>query len=307
MTKVSILTSSFGTPDAKSLELCREAGFEVKLNPHGRRLNSLEVVELASNANGIISGVEILNEETLKQLKSLKVISRCGSGVDNIDLKTASSLGIKVFNTPEAPVQAVAELTLGMMLAMLRNISLIDRRLHEGKWERKIGGLLAGKKVGLVGFGRIGQKVAELLAPFQAALAYTDLKPLQHSKIPFMPFKEILAWGDIISLHCNAPEGQTAALIGAKELELMKSGAFLVNPSRGNLIEERALYQSLKTGHIAGAALDVYAQEPYQGPLKELDQVILTPHIGSFTRETRVIMEVESVNNLIKGLKESHG
>lgn len=303
MLKIAITTTSFGEFDERPLRLLRESGFEVALSSYGRKLRQKEVIELAKDAIGLIAGTEILNSKTLAELPRLKVISRCGTGVDNVDLKVAKRLGIKVYNTVDGPTVAVAELTIGLILALLRKIAFMDRQMRRGLWKKRMGVLLSGKQVGIVGFGRIGSKVAELLKAMQAKVCYSD--PLVTGKkvkgFPRVAFKELLKRSDIVSLHLSYSK-ENHKLLGEDEFSLMKPGAFLVNCSRGGIIDEEALYSALKEGRLAGAAVDVFAQEPYNGPLKELDNIILTPHIGSYAKETRVKMEVQAVKNLIKGL-----
>lgn len=299
MRKVVIATTSFAKFNTEPLDLLKMNGIEVILNPHGRKLNKDEILGLCKDALGIISGTEILDSRTLEQLKNLKVISRCGTGLDNIDLKAAKELGIRVFNTPDAPTLAVAELTLGLILCILRKIHIMDYAVRNGGWEKLTGNLLKGKKVGIVGFGRIGQKVAEILKGFSCELNYSDpyvedgLLGLRRVSLG-----ELLAWADIISLHVSSSE----RILGERELRQMKKGAWLVNVSRGSVVDESALYQVLKEGYLSGAALDVFACEPYSGPLKELKSVILTPHIGSYAKEARIEMEMQAANNLVKGL-----
>jgi len=234
-------------------------------------------------------------------LPKLKVISRCGAGLDNVDLKNAKELNIKVFSTPYGPTLAVAELTLGLMLDLLRKITVMDRELRTGVWKKQMGSLLKGKKVGILGCGRIGQKVAELLTPLEVEIAYYDICTLEGA-ILLMTKNELLSWADIITLHCSAnTDGRP--VIGESELKLMKDNSWLINASRGGLIDEKALLSALKKGKLSGAALDVFDNEPYEGPLRSLDNVILTPHIGSYAKEGRIQMEKDAVQNLINGLQ----
>lgn len=301
--KIAITTTSFGEYDEMPLNLLKENGFETALNLYGRKLNKEEVIELCRDAVGIVAGTETLDADVLKELTTIKVISRVGTGLDNVDLKVAKASGIKVFNTPDSPTLSVAELTVGLILDLLRMFSRMDKELRMGKWEKRMGNLLYGKNVGIVGFGRIGRKVAVLLKPFGCEIAYTDpyvddgllgLKKLS--------LEQLLSWADIISLHLSIKDNKP--LITEKELNLTRKGAFLVNVSRGGVVDERALYETLKCGHLSGVALDVFEQEPYKGPLRELDNVILTPHIGSYAKESRIDMERKAVENLLVGLKD---
>lgn len=300
--KTAITTTSFGQYDTSPLDCLKKADFQYVLNPHGRKLTVDEIVELAQGVDGIIAGTETLNKSVLSALPDLKVISRCGAGVDNIDLKKAEKQGIKVFNTPDGPTLAVAELTLALILNLLRRVAPMDRQLRDGIWNKQMGNLLQGKKIGIIGFGRIGQRVAELLEPFGVKLVYCDLKQQSCSiNCSEKKFDEILQWADIITLHLSLPPG-CGPVLGEKELSAMKQGSWLVNVSRGGVVDEDALYCFLKNGHLSGAALDVFEQEPYIGTLRELPNVILTPHIGSYARESRVEMEMQAVENLLKGL-----
>lgn len=299
--KIVITTSSFGKYDHTPLNELKKEQIEYELNPYGRKLSSEEVIEIAKGADGIIAGTEPLNDRVLKKIPGLKVISRCGVGLDNVDLASAKELGIKVFATPDGPTQAVAELSIGLMLDLLRKVSIMDRKLRNGLWEKQMGNLLSGKKVAIIGFGRIGQKVADLLMPFGADIAYYDIRVID-SSFPLKQKTQLLSWADIITLHCSAIS-DNRPIIGKEELKQMKKGAWLINTSRGGLVDEEALYFSLKDGYLSGAALDVFENEPYTGPLYELDNVILTPHIGSYARESRIEMEMQAVRNLINGLR----
>jgi D-3-phosphoglycerate dehydrogenase len=301
MSKIAITTTTFGEYDNSYIKICEDKGFDIVINPYGRKMQPEELVEFAKEAVGIVAGTEFITKDTLKKLPNLKVISRCGTGMDNIDLETARSLNIKVFNTPDAPTLAVAELTLGLILALLRKINTVDRDIRSSKWEKRMGNLLSGKKVGIVGFGRIGRKVAELLATFKCDIAYAD-PFIEDNLLGFnkLSKEDLLKWADIVSLHVSAKE----IILGEKELNLMNKGSWLINVSRGGVVDEKALYKFLKDGWIYGAALDVFEKEPYNGPLKELDNIILTSHIGSYAKEVRIKMEKEAVENLLKGLKE---
>lgn len=298
--KVFISTSSFGKFDSKPLEMLKAAGLEVQLNPHHRTLTRKESVKLGAQAEGLIAGTEALDADVLAKLKHLRVISRCGAGLDSIDLDVAKKRGIQVFSTPYGPTVAVAELTVALILSLLRHIPWMDREMRQRKWQKRMGYLLQGKNVGIIGFGKIGQKVAELLIGLGAQIAYCD--PAVDEIKPGclrMSLDELLAWSDIVTLHASGKE----PLLGHEELRKMRKGSWLVNCARGGLVDENVLYQLLKEGHLSGAALDVFEKEPYEGPLSELDNVILTSHVGSYAVESRVEMEVEAVKNLLQGLE----
>lgn len=298
MKKILITTSSFGKAVSEPLDICKEK-CEVILNPYGRKLSTEEFVELSADVDGVIAGVENITRDALMQRPNIKVISRCGVGMDSVDLNACKELGVKVYNTPNAPVDSVAELTVTVMLDLLKNVSNMNADLKAGKWNKMSGCMLKDKKVGIIGIGRIGQRVASLLQAFGAEIAYTDIEK-KDTSYSFMGKRELLEWSDIVSIHSSAcDEGY---IIGKEDFRYMKKEAYLVNTSRGKFIDEEALYQALKDHRIQGAALDVFAEEPYQGKLCSLDNVILTPHISSSAKEGRAVMELEAVHNLFKGL-----
>ena len=309
MSRILITTSSFGKDDPSPLNLLQNAGYEAIINPYGRRLTEDEVLDLLSEVKpvGMVAGVEPITARVLQQAEGLKVISRCGVGLENVDLNAAGSLGITVTNTPDGPTEAVAELTIGLIFNLLRMVSFLDRELRKGNWIKRTGGLVRGKKVGIIGLGRIGKEVAEMLLALGAKVAGTDIQPdyewLQKNQIPLVSLEELLKQSEILCLHLShKPDNKH--LIGRKEMEAMPKGAYLINTSRGEVIDHDALYSMLTNGHLSGAALDVFDHEPYTGPLTKLDNVILTPHVGSYAREARVEMEIQAAENLIAGLKK---
>jgi D-3-phosphoglycerate dehydrogenase len=299
--RVFVGTSSFAEYDALPLALLKDAGLDVRENPYRRRLTEKECLSLYQDTDGIIAGTEPITAEVLKSARNLRVISRCGVGTDNIDLEAAKSLGIRVFTTPDSPTVAVAELTVGLMLALLRHIPLSNSDIHAGRWQKRMGSLLRGKKVGIIGLGRIGRKVAGLVTGLGAEVIYTDVA-VNRAEYPSVSLDELLSQADIVTLHLSGG-GKGAPLLGAKELRSMKQGSRLINCARGGMVDEAALFQVLQEGWLSGAAVDVFEEEPYTGPLAGLDNVILTPHIGSYAMESRVDMEIQSVKNLLEGLK----
>jgi len=284
------------------MELLVEAGIEAVMNPHHRKLTAEEVVELASGCDGIIAGVEPLTAEVMDRLPQLRCISRVGVGLQNVDLQAAAARGVVVRNTPDGPTSAVAELTIGLAFAVLRRIPLADRNLRKGVWKKEMGRLLQRKQVGIIGLGRIGRLVAEKFLNLGCEVCATDPAPdeswLKEHPVTLLPLEALLRRSDIISLHLTYEPGG-GPLIGEAEIKLMKDGAYLLNLARGEVVDEEALYRALSNGWIAGAALDVFMDEPYRGRLTELDQVVLTPHLGSYAREGRLRMEVQAVENLL--------
>lgn len=311
MRKIAITTSTFAEFDPAPLKMLQEAATEVVLNPYGRALTESEAREILDGCVGVLAGTEPLGKGVLPFLPELKVISRCGVGLDSIDLPLAAQLGIKIYSTPDAPVPAVAELTLALALDVARRISNHDRTVRAGTWKKKLGRLLAGQKVGVVGYGRIGRRVASLFQAVGCEVAVCDpalalMMPGQETStgIPAplnLTLPELLTWCDGLTLHCpSQPDGP---LLGRAELALLQQGAWIINAARGGLIDEDALAVALAEGRLSGAALDVFSHEPYRGPLTGLDNIILTPHIGSYARETRAEMEHEAALNLLQGLQ----
>lgn len=303
MPGILITTSSFET-DIPEIRALKQAGYAVVLNPHGRRLTETEVgTLLGPDIVGMIAGVEPLTRAVLEKAKNLRVISRCGAGLDSVDVEAARDRNIAVYNTPEAPAAAVAELTIGLMLDVLRGLSRQDRDMRQRKWTRPTGGLLSACTVGLVGFGNIGQRVANILHGFGACVLAHDSRAesLSTANVTLASFEQILKTSDIVSLHIPYTL-QTRHLLNRETLGLMKKGSILVNTARGGLVDEDALADALSSGSLAGAALDVYETEPYTGRLTTLDTVVLTSHTGSCARETRTLQETEAVRNLLCGL-----
>ncbi len=299
--KAAITTTAFGEHGSGPMELLIKNGFEVVRNEFRRVLSKDEIPALCDGCVGIIAGTEGYDHDTLKKLRCLKVISRVGVGLDSIDIEAADKLNIRVVNTPFGPVDAVAELTVSLTLNLLRKVSSMDRGIRTGKWQKETGNLLHAKKVGIVGYGKIGQRVAELLTAFGCETAYYDrIIDSGKTRTKPMPLADLLEWAEIISIHISGKE----MIIGEGELMRMKKGSWLINVSRGGTVDEKALYTALKERRLSGAAIDVFSEEPYKGALKELDNVILTPHIGSYAVESRREMEMDAVKNMIKILNE---
>lgn len=302
--KILITTSSFDLQNFYRLDDLTSAGFEVTLNPFKRRLSEHEVSDLlSSDVVGMIAGLEPLTAQVLKDARQLKVIARCGTGLDSVDVNAARDQGILVFNTPDAPTTAVAELTVAHILGLLRHVAESDRNIRAGQWSGLMGSLLKNRTVGIIGFGRIGRSVARLVAAFEATVIAFDTQTISYPNITQLPLDELCALSDVISLH--VPYSQNSHhLINKEVINRMKPTAILVNVSRGGLIDEVALLEALQNDRIAGAALDCFEVEPYSGPLLKYNNVHVTAHMGSYARETRNQMEVDASTALVRGLKE---
>jgi D-3-phosphoglycerate dehydrogenase / 2-oxoglutarate reductase len=299
--KILIGPSSFGETDASPLERLREQGLVIIDNPFRRKLAKNELIELlGADVVGLLAGLEPLDREVLSSSR-LKVVSRVGSGMSNVDQVAAHELGIIVCSTPNGPTESVAELTIGCMLNLIRMVPQMDAALHRGEWTKKIGFLLEGKTVVIAGYGRIGRRVAELLVPFRARTIVVDpfLTRGADEPLEIMALQDALPLADILTMHASGNE----RILGEDEFGLLKKGAFLLNVARGGLIDEKLLARALRSGAVAGAWLDAFAAEPYSGELSGFPNVILTPHVGSYTAECRRQMETEAVENLIKALQ----
>lgn len=303
MSKIVISTSSFNIDNNPPIQRLIKAGIAVVTNPHRRKLSEDEIITLMDQDTvGLLAGVESLTDRVFTNANHLKIVSRCGTGLDSVDLVAAKRHNIAVFNTPEAPAQAVAELTLGLMLSTLRQIGLTDRKLRSGEWPRTQGHLLAAQSVGIIGLGHIGRRVAKLCQAFEASvIAHDPYLPQASQVIPLMPLEQLITEADIISLHLPY-SADTHHLLNETAFSRMKPGAIVINAARGGLVDETALYNALSSGHLGGAALDAYEQEPYQGPLLQCDNITLTSHIGSLAKESRQRMEIEAADNLLRGL-----
>jgi len=276
----------------EGIEKLRRAGFEVDVKP---TILHEELRNAVSNYNVLIVRSRTnVTKEIIEAGKQLKTIGRAGVGLDNIDLETAEKRGIVVLNTPEAPAEAVAELTIGLMISLARNISPADQAMKEGEWIKKKleGWELKGKTLGVIGLGNVGERVARIAKAMRMKILITKRTPpkpklLRELEGEFISLPELLQRSDVISIHVPLTS-QTHHMIGAKELQLMKNGAFLINTSRGAIVDEKALLEALQSGKLGGAALDVYETEPPTDlTLIKLPNVVCTCHIGAQTKEAQ--------------------
>jgi len=298
--------SSFGQIDTQPSDLLKQNGFKIINNPYGRKLTEDEVIELAKDCIGIVAGVEPLTKRVMDSLPNLKCISRVGVGMDSVDLDYAKQKGITVVNTPDGSTRSVAEMTIAMTFALLRRIPQADCDIKNEIWKKQTGNLLYGKIIGVIGLGRIGRMVAKMFKALGNDVIGYDLYPDQEwmaaNKVKLIGLKKLLQTSNIITLHI--PENsEKRSLIGKKEIAAMKKNSFLINLSRGGVVDEKSLYEALISKQIKGAAIDVFSKEPYSGNLTKLDNVVLTPHLGSYAAEGKLQMEIDAVNNLINVLK----
>jgi len=295
--------------DIDGIEKLKDRGFEVDVH------SSISIEELEKIIPIydvlIVRGRTKVTREIIERGKRLKVIGRAGTGLDNIDSEASKERAIALLNTPEAPADSVAELTIGITLALLRKITLGDRSMKDGKWLKKEleGSLLKGRTLGLVGLGNIGVRVAKIAKAFNVRILITKRTPpsselLEMLEARFVSLQELLEQSDIVSVHVPLNK-QTYRMIGSRELSLMKKGAFLINTSRGAIVDEEALLDALTTGKLAGAALDVYEYEPPPNhKLIKLPNVVCTPHIGAQTEEAQKAASILIAEKVIEFFKE---
>ena len=299
--KIAIGPSSFASVDKTPLEVLQSKGLKVINNPYSRKLTENEIIVHLQGVDGLIAGLEPLTSNVFQQSIDLKVIARVGIGMENVDMESAEMHKIKVSNTPDGPTDAVSEMTLAAALSLSRNIVQANGALHEKQWEKSIGMGLKNANVLIVGYGRIGRKVADLFRIMGAHILICDplvaKKDLQYGEI-LLELKDGLKLADIITLHAGGDD----QILTETEFKTMKKGAIVLNSARANLIDENALIYALDSGKVSSAWLDVFWQEPYTGKLTGYNQVLLTPHMSTYSVQCRKDMELAAVNNLLRDL-----
>jgi len=306
MAKALITTVPFGAKNRLPLEQLENAGIEYLINPHNTKLTEDQLAELVTDFDVIIAGTEKITEKVMARASRLKLISRVGVGLDGVDLMAAKRRGIRVSYTPEAPAPAVAELTLGLMLTLLRSIHVANAQMHAGKWQRIFGRRLAETTVGIIGVGRIGTRVLRRTKAFGTPrILVNDTLPnhelSREFKLEWVTKEQIYQEADIISLHLPLTR-LTKNMIRREQLLSMKPDAMIINAARGGIINEHDLYEVMLTGHLSGAAIDVFDHEPYAGKLAEIDRCLLTAHMGSMSVDCRTRMEIEATDEAVRFL-----
>lgn len=305
-TKVLIATRSFGSTSSKPWQVLAEAGCETVRADMSQKMTEDRLIELLGGVEAAIVGVVPMTAHVLENAPSLKVVSAHGVGVDHIDLEAATRLGVIIANCPGANDQAVADLTIGLMVSIARQIPQVDRDVRGGKWGRYEGSELWKKTLGLIGLGRIGRGVAKRASGFDMQVLaydpYVDEKQAEAIGVRMTSLAEVIASADFLSLHATLTE-ETRHLIGKRELEQIKPSAFMINTARGGLVDEEVLYTALVEGKLAGAALDAFTAEPPVGsPLLELKNVVVTPHIGAHTKEAIERVGVLAAQNVVQAV-----
>lgn len=312
--KVLVTPTTFGMHDPRLRQHLEESVGEVIYNPFPRALTSEELISLVQGVDGFIAGLDRIDSWVIRAASSLKVISRYGVGLDNVDIEAATAKGIVVTHTPGANSAAVAELTLALILGLARGLCRAVESTREGLWPRLSGAGLKGKTLGILGFGRIGKEVASRLKGFGCQVLVFDpqVDPPEAARhgVSWVELEELLGKSDIVSLHVPlAPS--TRGMVDREFIRQMKKGSFLVNTARGELIDEQALLQALQEGRLAGAALDCLSQEPppVDHPLLQEPRVIITPHMGAHTDEATSAMgwmSLEACLSVLKGERPPH-
>jgi len=307
MNKVLITTVPFGDKDRLPLELLESSSIDYVINPLAKKLTEDELAEIITDFDVIIAGTEQITAKVMDRATNLKMISRVGIGLDNVDLLAAEERGIKVSYTPDAPSPAVAELTIGLILSLLRSIHVSNLELHKGDWKRIFGRRISEVTIGIIGVGRIGSRVIRRTKPFGSPrVLVNDINPSRKSdladfKLEWVSKEKIYKEADIISIHTPLTSA-TKNMITKDILLAMKKDAVIINTSRGGIINEQDLYEVMQDGHLSGAAIDVFDVEPYKGRLQEIQRCILTAHMGSMSVDCRTRMEIEATEEAVRFL-----
>jgi len=308
-TEIFVSNFPFGRENSDPKTMLNETGWNIHYNPYDRKLLPEETAEFAKNCEGIVAGTEDLTPLILSSDK-LRVISRIGIGLDSVPLSLCREKGIAVTYTPDAVTMAVVEMTIGLMVTLSRKLCQADHEIRRGIWNRHFGKRLSESTIGIIGLGRVGYRVAEYLRPFNPKkIIVNDIKDVSEkigtlfasgiNAVFTEDRNELLQNSDIVSIHTPLSK-ITKGMFDRKAMEMMKKDSFLINTARGGIISEEDLFGILKENRIAGAAVDAFEHEPYQGPLCGLENIILTQHQGSCSFDCRYAMETEAVKDLIR-------
>jgi D-3-phosphoglycerate dehydrogenase / 2-oxoglutarate reductase len=306
MPRALITTVPFGAKNPLPLEMLQSAAIDYVVNPLNKKLTEAELADLVGDFDVIVAGTEPITEKVMARAPKLKLISRVGIGLDSVDLIAARRRGIRVSYTPDAPAPAVAELTLALILCLLRSVHVANAQMHRGNWERVFGRRIAETTIGVIGAGRIGSRVLRrIVALGTPRILVNDVIP-DHElgrefKLDWVSKEEILRQADVVTLHLPLTP-LTKNLVRRRELMTMKPDACIINTSRGGIINEQDLYEVMAQGHLAGAAIDVFETEPYAGPLATIERCLLTCHMGSMSEDCRIRMEIEATEEAVRFL-----
>ena len=299
MTAVAVTPRSFRQTPGEHVDRLRSE-VDVRFPDLDRPLDEEEMVELVTGCAGLIVGVDPVTKRVL-EAGPLRAVVKYGSGMDNIDVPAAEALRVRVSSTPGANARSVAELAIALLLALARNVATHDRSVRERSWRRITGVELAGKRLGIIGYGAIGREVARIARGLDMDVVAHD-PLLESADVPLVALAELYATSDAVSLHVPLTAA-TRGMVGAEELAAMKPTAFLLNTARGGLVDEQALAEALASGRPAGAALDGFDEEPLgDSPLRGLDNVVLSPHAGAATFDAVRRTATRAVDQLLRDL-----
>jgi D-3-phosphoglycerate dehydrogenase len=297
----------YGISSQDPVRLLEAAGFVVRLSPHKRKHTIAENIALLGDVDVLLAGTEPLPAEVLRAgLPRLKHVARVGVGLDGLDVSFCRANGIAVTYTPDAPARSVVEQVFGLLFSLSRRLVEAHEGLRRGVWQRHTGVLWQGKTLGILGCGRIGRQVAVLARAFGMEVLAHDIREdhawaAQHG-VTYVSLDELLRRSLAVTVHLPYTR-QTGNLLTREKLALLRPEAYLLNTSRGEVLDEQALYEMLRDRRLAGAALDVYHHEPYTGPLRELPNVFLCCHQGSCSHDGRYQMEIQSAENAVAFLR----
>ncbi len=299
MRKILIATSTF---NEKYIKYLKKNNFQIILNNSGQKVDSQFLKRKISDIDAIIAGTENYTFDILNKAKHLKVISRLGVGADNIDFVECKKRNIKIHTSKVDLSKIVAEHSIAMILNCLKKINYFDLNFRKGIWKKSKTESLSNKKIGIIGFGKIGKEIFRLTKPFNMKYYFNDKIKKTPKNVKYMSLRKIFTTCDIITIHLPFNK-ITHNIINNKVLPTKDSKIIIVNTSRGGVINEDHLFKFLKKNEQAFACLDVFKQEPYLGKLKNLKNTILTPHVSGYSHHIREQMEQEAINNIQKELK----
>lgn len=304
MAKILVTPRSLTKGGDPALDLLKKAGHQVVFCTPGKAPDEKELLGLVPGCAGWLAGVEKITDAVLGKADCLKVISRNGTGVDSIDLAACERRGIRVLRAEGANARGVAELTMALILGLLRSVPFGDARMKAGVWERRQGTELEGRTLGVIGTGRIGRLVTKFALAMDMRVLGHDASPdSRYAPSPefrYTTLEHLLASSDIVTLHC--PPGENP-LVDAAAVARMKKGAILVNTARAGLVDDEAVRAALQDGRLAGYGVDAFEKEPPDpSPLLSHDRVIATPHVGAFTAESVFRATWAAVDNLLSAL-----
>lgn len=287
-------------------------GMELIIADVRERLSEQELLPLVSKIHGVICGDDEFTERVLHAAPYLKVISKWGTGIDSIDTNAAARLGISIFNTPDAFTDCVADTTLGYVLNFARQLFRMDQDVRSGKWSKPDAVTLRERTLGVIGVGNIGKAVVRRAVAFGMTVLGNDPVPMPESFVvetglKLVSIHELLKSSDFVTLHCDL-NPTSYHLIDRPQLDLMRPTAYVINTSRGPVVNEQALIEALERGQIAGAALDVFESEPLpaDSPLRKLNNCLLAPHNANSGLAAKKRVHESTIHNLLTGLKQAH-